>query len=164
MDFSGYTATLIKTLLSQWELFAIIAPLFLIEEITYMRSKKKMSKKENKDRQQLSTIMVLAFIGITIMCVVRTTPIIIDLVGEHYISEHGEYSIHTAPRSRSTADTEWVVLTTDSGDEVVLHYLWSEALSELPDDTCYGTVWYSENSHYILDFIPDESADNSPAE
>ena len=57
--------------------------------------------------------------------------------------------------------TEWVVITTDDGARIALDYPRGKDLSELPDDTCYGTVWYSENSHYILEFIPDEPTDGN---
>lgn len=162
MDFSEYTVWLLKTALAYWIVFAIIMPFFLAGELIYMNSKKKMTKAENRSKQQQSDIMIFLLILVVVYCLINSLPILKDCIEKNYTMAHGEYIIETAPAAKSgLSPTEWVVITTDDGARIVLDYPRGKDLSELPDDTCYGTVWYSENSHYILEFIPDEPADGN---
>lgn len=161
MDFSEYTVWLLKTALAYWIVFAIIMPFFLSGELIYMNSKKKMTKKENGEWQQINNIAIGMLVVFFVINIVDTFPIIKDAVGQNYVCVKGEYSIEHARQSKGGGATEWVVITTDDGARIALDYPRGKDLSELPDDTCYGTVWYSENSHYILEFIPDEPTDGN---
>ena len=161
MDFSEYTVWLLKTALAYWIVFAIIMPFFLAGELIYMTSKKKMTKKENGEWQQINNIAIGMLVVFFVINIVDTFPIIKDAVGQNYVCVKGEYSIEHARQSKGGGATEWVVITTDDGARIALDYPRGKDLSELPDDTCYGTVWYSENSHYILEFIPDEPTDGN---
>lgn len=161
MDFSEYTVWLLKTALAYWIVFAIIMPFFPAGELIYMNSKKKMTKKENGEWQQINNIAIGMLVVFFVINIVDTFPIIKDAVGQNYVCVKGEYSIEHARQSKGGGATEWVVITTDDGARIALDYPRGKDLSELPDDTCYGTVWYSENSHYILEFIPDEPADGN---
>ena len=123
---------------------------------------KKMTKAENRSKQQQSDIMIFLLILVVVYCLINSLPILKDCIEKNYTMAHGEYIIETAPATKSgLSPTEWVVITTDDGARIVLDYPRGKDLSELPDDTCYGTVWYSENSHYILEFIPDEPTDGN---
>lgn len=161
MDFSEYTVWLLKTAFAYWIVFAIIMPFFLAGEFIYVNSKKKMTKKENREWQQINNIAIGMLAVFFVINIVDTFPIIKDTVGQHYVCIKGEYSIEHARQSKGGGATEWVVITTDDGARIVLDYPRGKDLSELPNDTCYGTVWYSENSHYILEFIPDEPTDGN---
>ena len=120
-----------------------------------------MTKKENGEWQQINNIAIGMLVVFFVINIVDTFPIIKDAVGQNYVCVKGEYSIEHARQSKGGGATEWVVITTDDGARIALDYPRGKDLSELPDDTCYGTVWYSENSHYILEFIPDEPTDGN---
>ncbi len=155
-----YTAIMLKTFLWKWLLFAILAPFGIGSELIYMHSKRKMTKAENRRRQQMNNEILLLLIGIAIYSLIESVPILKDCIEKNYTSVYGEYTIETAPASKSgISPTEWVVITTDNGERIVLDYPRGKVASELPDDTCYGTALYAENSHYILEFIPDEPTD-----
>lgn len=53
----------------------------------------------------------------------------------------------------------YYTVTTDDGEEFDIRIplrLWLFEQPNLPDDkTFHGTMWYSENSHYALKFVPD---------
>lgn len=165
MDFSAYTAVMLKTFFGKWIIFVIMLPICIANEFFYLHSKKKMTKAENRSKQQQSDIMIFLLILVVVYCLINSLPILKDCIEKNYTMAHGEYTIETAPATKSgLSPTEWVVITTDDGARIVLDYPRGKDLSELPDDTCYGAVWYSENSHYILEFIPDEPENNSPTE
>ena len=162
VELSEYTLIMLKTFLSKWIIFAIMLPICVANEFFYMHSKKKMTKSENRSKQQQSDMMIFVLILVIIYCLYNSLPILKDCIEKNYISVHGEYTVETAPATRSgLSPTEWVVITGDDGTRIALDYPRGKNLSELPDDTCYGTVWYSENSHIILEFIPDESTDSN---
>ena len=68
MDFSEYTVWLLKTALAYWIVFAIIMPFFLAGELIYMNSKKKMTKKENGEWQQINNIPFIHYTPHTPRC------------------------------------------------------------------------------------------------
>ena len=160
MDYSEYTSWLLKTALLYWGIFIVVAPLLLAGEFFYMHSKKKMTKKQHKDRQQLNNLGIGVLALIFIRTAMATFPIFADVIGEHYVCDRGEYTIEYGSQTRTGGATEWVVINTYDGDRIVLNYPRGKDLSTLPYETSYGTVWYSENSHYILEFIPDEPAED----
>ena len=53
-------------------------------------------------------------------------------------------------------------MITDDGERIAIGYpKKGEELIDLPKDGSRGTIWYSKNSSYILDFIPDEPTDGN---
>lgn len=164
MDFSAYTDLLWGTVLFDLKIIAIIAPFCLAPEIIYLRSKIKMTKNGNKMWQSISTFMICCLLFFCIDCASITIPILRDVTDMNYISAHGEYTVERYSRvvgSRSV----WIIVITDDGERISLGYPKNgEELIDLPKDGGRGTIWYSKNFSYILDFIPDEPADDSPAE
>ena len=88
-------------------------------------------------------------------------PIIKDIAGEHYLSAHGEYTIERYPQTLGSRSV-WIIMITDDGERIAIGYpKKGEELIDLPKDGSRGTIWYSKNSSYILDFIPDEPTDGN---
>ena len=44
MDFSAYTAVMLKTFFGKWIIFVIMLPICIANEFFYLHSKKKMTK------------------------------------------------------------------------------------------------------------------------
>lgn len=161
MEFSMFTGYLIKTALRRFVPVIIWAVPAFVLEYTYTHSKKKLTKAQNKDRRQLNDLAIAMLVIRIIVFLIEAVPIFEDCISQNYVSIHGEYTLEHAPATKGNPEMEWVVIITDDGSEISLHYPRGKDLSTLPDEGCYGTVWYSENSHYILEFIPDEATDDN---
>ncbi len=156
MDFSGYTVIMLKTFFGKWLLFLLMLFLCVLFEFTCGRSDKKMTKAERKSIEDISVMHFFLLIFVVIFCLYESLPILKDCIGKDYTTVYGEYTTESAPASKTGGRTHWVIITSDDGTKIELEYPRGTDLSELPDEPCYGTAWYSERSHYILEFIPDE--------
>lgn len=161
MDFSAYTDMLWSTVSFELKFLAVIVVICLIPEIWYMTTKIKMKRSEGKTWEDICTGFIL--VAIFFCCYIGSdaVPIIKDIVGEHYLSAHGKYTIEVAPASKGSPRREMIILITDDGEKLVLDYTkdGSEIIG-LPEDGGSGTVWYSENSKRILEYIPDEPSED----
>ena len=163
MDFSAYTDLLWGTVLFDLKIIAIIAPFCLAPEVLYLCLKVKLTKSTNKAFQDMSTLMICVLIFFLIKFAVISIPIIKDIAGEHYLSAHGEYTIERYPQTLGSRSV-WIIMITDDGERIAIGYpKKGEELIDLPKDGSRGTIWYSKNSSYILDFIPDEPTDGEVA-
>lgn len=159
MNFSRYTELLCNTILFNWKMVVLIIPLCLAPEVIYTRKSMKLTKNENKLFQSISTAFICILIFFVIHCLSITIPIAKDVIGECYLSVHGEYIIEKYSAVAGTR-SKWIIMTTDEGNRVAVGYPYKgEELIELPKSGGVGTMWYSENSTYILEFIPDEPTD-----
>ena len=69
-----------------------------------------------------------------------------------------QYTIEVAPATKTSPRTEFVVLLTDEGEKIALEY--PKNGEGVPEDGGSGTIWYSENSKLILEYIPDEPSED----
>lgn len=123
VELSEYTLIMLKTFFGEWIIFAIMLPVCVANEFFYLHSKKKMTKAENRSKQQQSDIMIFLLILVVVYCLINSLPILKDCIEKNYTMAHGEYIIETAPAAKSgLSPTEWVVITTDDGARIVLDY------------------------------------------
>lgn len=107
------------------------------------------------------TIVVLIEIA---LCAGRCLPAVNDILNESYVCIHGEYYMYNF--NYRYDDDNAVQVTSDSGTTtgMILPRKWGSLLIDkerFPSGRYIGTVWYSENSKFILEFIPDEADNNS---
>lgn len=155
MDFSEYTRTLIKCIGCNWIIFAVLTPLFLWPEISYIR-KRTFKKGERTKAEKDANIGMLGLLLVFALTSYNTIPAAIDAIEENYVSVHGEYWTSKGKYRIS------VYVITDDGEQVDLRVpdgsgLIKNDVIHLGEDI--GTVWYAEKSGYILDFIPDEDSE-----
>lgn len=117
----------------------------------------------------LKSTLVELLVGVAAIVIVwslKVLPIIKDLNANSYVEIHASYKRSEGQSSRAPA----AVLIT-FGDEEMTLYLPHKGVYEYVDEEHNitasevafpigeheGTIWYSENSHYILKFISDES-------
>lgn len=161
MDFSAYTDILWNTVSFQLKFLSVIVVICLIPEIWYMTTKIKMKRSEGRTWEDISTGFILVAIFLCCYVLPSVVPMIKDIAVEHYLSAHGQYTIEVAPASKGSPRREMIILITDDGEKLVLDYTkdGSEIIG-LPEDGGSGTVWYSENSKRILEYIPDEPSED----
>ena len=159
MDFSAYTDLLWNAAHYKLKILVVVAVFCLIPStIWFIRIC--LGKKSSKDLKisSLMDIAILAYILIESSVI----PIIQDISGECYSSAHGEYTIEVTRQTNSSPRTEWIILISDDGEKIVLRFpKKGEDLIDIPEEGGSGTIWYSENSKCILDYIPDESIGDS---
>lgn len=115
-----------------------------------------MPKKKRNEYQTNNDIIIIALIIYSIFILISDTcPIINDITHSQYVCISGTYSVENSA-SRGDNRTEWVVISTVDGKRIALNYPAGIDHDKLPYSSCHGTVWYSENSKFILEFIPDE--------
>lgn len=138
MDFSAYTDILWNTVSFQLKFLAVIVVICLIPEIWYMTTKIKMKRSEGKTWEDICTGFIL--VAIFFCCYIGSdaVPIIKDIVGEHYLSAHGKYTIEVAPATKTSPRTEFVVLLTDEGEKIALEY--PKNGEGVPEDGGSGTI------------------------
>lgn len=125
-----------------------------------MKSTRKMSKKEIADTQSAIDVLAIALILMFLVNAYESVPVIKDIIGQHYVTAHGEYSYQKLPYSKFQKDYYEHTLVSNN-DELHLRSVGQLfSYSDYYETPQIGTVWYAENSHIILEFIPDESADN----
>ncbi len=158
MDFSAYTDILWNTVSFQLKFLSVIVVICLIPEIWYMTTKIKMKRSEGRTWEDISTGFILVAIFLCCYVLPSVVPMIKDIAGEHYLSAHGQYTIEVAPATKTSPRTEFVVLLTDEGEKIALEY--PKNGEGVPEDGGSGTIWYSENSKLILEYIPDEPSED----
>lgn len=103
---------------------------------------------------------VIAYFALVILAIIKVAPIIKDVVGEHYDWVRGEYQTEIRHGNRYNGTTKYIIMTMDDGQEVHLDFSKGIDMEDFPENGTYGTAVYAENSKYLLDFIPDEPADD----
>lgn len=122
-------------------------------------------RRKESDRN-VSFVQLLVGLALCIICwSVKVLPIIKDLNANSYIEIHASYE-----RAKHQSNSLPAAVHITFGDEEMTLYLphkdrnknvgdedhyisYSEEL--FPIGEYEGTIWYSENSHYILKFMPD---------
>lgn len=143
-----------------WPLLLVcVLPLgfFVSDYIAYRRAKaKKKTKKTVSHRNDLqkSVVILVVLLAISAIASIDTVK---DINNRSFCSVHGDF----VDRSYMTLYSRhyYYTVTTDDGEEFDIRIplrLWLFEQPDLPDDkTFHGTMWYSENSHYALKFVPD---------
>lgn len=112
-------------------------------------------------------LFVTVFVLVVTLWSIKIIPILKDLDSNNYIAMHCFYErlqeqtsyVYSDVRVVSEEGEMLLYLPhkgqyTSEGDED--HYI-TASEAAFPVGAYEGTAWYSENSHYILKFIPDES-------
>lgn len=160
MNFSKYADLLWPVAKYSLKFLLIVTPFCLAPAIFYLYFKITKKKLSNDTDVLLQDVAVL-FAGIYLIFVFvacsDVIPIFKDVLGENYLCAHGEYTMKETSYNRSGDTAPLITMITDDGDVVKVWYL--SGVDTLSEEGGTGTIWYSENSEYILDFIPDEPAD-----
>lgn len=168
MDFSAYQTQLIKTILSELSGFLIILLFVLLymfksEKSSAAKGTQKMRKRSKKAEEDVLAVDVFALLYplmFIVFAIHIISPIAKDIRSKCYIQVHGEYQTEIRRGTRYEGTTKYVIMTTDDGQEVHLDFSKGIDMDDFPENETYGTAIYAENSKYILEFIPDEPADN----
>ena len=138
-----------------------VAPLaFLIcNYISYRRAKaKKKTKKMAARRNDIKKGIVFVVLTLA-LATVLTVDVVKDINNRSFGTGHGDCEKGYSSTGGGVGHSYYTV-TTDDGEEFEIRRpldLWPFERADLPDDkTFHGTMWYSENSHYALKFVPDE--------
>lgn len=131
---------------------------FIFKYSAYRRAKaRKKTKKTASHRNDLqkSVVVLAALLAVSAVMSIDTVK---DINNRSFCSVHGDF----VDRSYRTLRGYhyYYTVTTDDGEEFDIRRplrLWLFEQPDLPDSkTFHGTMWYSENSHYALKFVPDE--------
>lgn len=154
-----FVSILKGTLVMPWFWLGVVPLCFLISSyIAYRRAKaKKKTKKMAAHRNDLqkSVVVLAALLAVSAVMSIDTVK---DINNRSFCSVHGDF----VDRSYRTLRGYhyYYTVTTDDGEEFDIRRplrLWLFEQPDLPDSkTFHGTMWYSENSHYALKFVPDE--------
>lgn len=153
-----FVSILKGTLVMPWFWLGIVPLCFLISSyIAYRRAKaKKKTKKIASHRNDLqkSVVILVVLLAISAVMSIDTAK---DIKNRSFCSVHGDFVEHSYRTMRTSY--HYYTVTTDDGEEFDIRIplrLWLFEQPNLPDDkTFHGTMWYSENSHYALKFVPD---------
>ncbi len=160
-----YTEILRTAMYANVRGYLIFAALILLVPIIDFVIGRTLLKAEKRSSKKWLIIWVIVGISFeTFIYADKTLPIIKDIDSESYVCVHGEYYMYnftySADRDRD------IQVKLDSGE--VIQMLLPKRLEfpridteRFPVGRYTGTVWYAENSHYILEFIPDEPTDIS---
>lgn len=130
---------------------------FIFKYSAYRRAKaRKKTKKTVSHRNDLqkSVVVLAVLLAISALASIDTVK---DINNRSFCSVHGDF----VDRSYMTLYTRhyYYTVTTDDGEEFDIRIplrLWPFERADLPKDgTLHSTMWYSENSHYALKFVPD---------
>lgn len=146
-----------------WPLLLVcVLPLgfFVSDYIAYRRAKaKKKTKKMAARRDDLQKGIVILVIAFAVGAVL-TVDVVKDINNQSFCTVHGDFDRwHTSGGWRGLGGFSYYTVTTDDGEEFRLNIppkSWLFENADLPKGgTLHGTMWYSENSHYALKFVPD---------
>ncbi len=153
-----FVSILKGTLVMPWFWLGVAPLCFLIfNYIAYRRAKaKKKTKKMASHRNDLqkSVVVLAALLAVSAVMSIDTVK---DINNRSFCSVHGDF----VDRSYRTLRGYhyYYTVTTDDGEEFDIRRplrLWLFEQPDLPDSkTFHGTMWYGENSHYALKFVPD---------
>lgn len=160
MNFATYADMLWPIAKYSLKFLLILAPFCLAPAILYLYLKI-AKKKLSNDTDVLIQNVAVFFAGIYLIFIFYigsdVIPIFKDIMGENYLCAHGEYTIKETSYNRSGDTAPLITMTTDNGDIIKVWYL--SGVGFMLEDGGVGTMWYSENSEYILEFVPDEAID-----
>lgn len=138
-----------------------VAPLcFLIfNYIAYRRAKaKKKAKKMAARRKDIKKGIVFVVIAL-VLVTITTVDVVKDINNQSFCTVHGDFEKGYSSGARGSGGYAYYTVITDDGEEFQLHMppmCWPFEKPDLPKNgTHHGTMWYSENSHYALKFVPD---------
>lgn len=130
---------------------------FIFKYSAYRRAKaRKKTKKTASHRNDLqkSVVILVVLLAISAVMSIDTAK---DIKNRSFCSVHGDFVEHSYRTMRTSY--HYYTVTTDDGEEFQLHMppmCWPFEKPDLPKNgTHHGTMWYSENSHYALKFVPD---------
>ncbi len=169
MKFYEYSQLLEENILANAQGSLIIAVLLIAVIIfDWIIDKTLLANESTDGHKRRKKMMIGAAIIIAIevaLTVKRCWPVTADIKNESYVCVHGEYYMFNY-NYRNDRDGD-IYVTLDNGETVGMYlpkYLTRFKVPSIdeerfPSGKHMGTVWYAENSHYILEFIPDEPTD-----
>lgn len=148
----------------------VVAFIVLIPVLDVLIDKAFLKLKESKTNQRYRRTGIIIWLAVflpvfTYIYGAKTIPMIKDINNESYVCVHGEYYMYNF-NYRADRDAD-IYVTLDDGESIGLRLPKRLKLLPIIDEERFpsgkhiGTVWYAKNSHYILEFIPDESTDIS---
>lgn len=160
MDYSAYTDLLWSVAHPKLKVLAIVIVVCLIPVFFYLRSKGKASA----ELENLTAICLGIILIFSLMAADKVVPMVKDISGECYLSAHGKFTTETVPGNGTSSDL--LILITDDGKEIVLYYkkygeYGKDGFVVIPETGGCGTIWYSENAEFVVDYIPDETIGDS---
>ena len=147
----NYYKLLIFHILTSWVSFFFLLLLAVLAEHSYKNTKHKSKKKTNNDRT-IADFAWLAVILVMILGLIRTAPIIPDLIHPEYESLHGLYECE------NTNNVDILALTSEDGEEADFRMLSGKSIltADYPRGTYEATIWFTKNGHYVVDVIVEE--------
>lgn len=168
MNSYEYTQILKETILANGQGCLIIAALIMaVVVIDWVIDKTLLDDEYRGKRKHRGKILLWASIIIAIEVAVyaeKCLPALKDIKDESYVHIHGEYYMYNY-NYRADRDGD-IYVTLDSGEIIGMYLPKRLKLPRIdegrfPSGKHTGTVWYAKNSHYILEFIPDEPTDGN---
>lgn len=166
MNFYEYSQILKETILSNGQGCLIIAALLIaIIVFDWVIDKTLLTNEGTDGNKRRKKMMIGAAIIIAIdvaLYAEKCLPAMNDIKNESYVRVHGEYYMYNY---NYRADRDGDIYVTLNSGEIIGMYLPKRLElprideERFPSGKYMGTVWYAENSHYILEFIPDEPTD-----
>lgn len=155
-----FVSILKGTLVAPW-FWLSVAPLCLLvyNHIAYRCAKaKKKTKKMAARRNDIKKGIVFVVLTLA-LATVLTVDVVKDINNRSFGTVHGDFEKGYSSGARGSGGYAYYTVTTDDGEEFQLHVppmCWPFEKPDLPKSgTFHGTMWYSENSHYALKFVPD---------
>lgn len=157
-----FVSILRSALLSRWGIVAVVLLIGLLSLRSDLKSASNAKRKnaQKKLKSALNSVSVLTgciFVAVILMAAWAThitIPVVRDINNESYCSVHGDF-VEEGGRGGG-----YISVTADNGEEFDLNIpfaIGTNIRDNLPPYKEYtGTMWYGENSHYALKFVPDE--------
>lgn len=155
-----FVSILKGTLVMPWFLLGVVPLCFLISSyIAYRRAKaKKKTKKMAARRKDIKKGIVFVVIAL-VLVTITTGDVVKDINNQSFCTVHGDFEKGYSSGARGSGGYAYYTVITDDGEEFELHMppmCWPFEKPDLPKNgTHRGTMWYGENSHYALKFVPD---------
>lgn len=155
-----FVSILKGTLVMPWFWLGIVPLCFLISSyIAYRRAKaKKKTKKMAARRKDIKKGIVFVVIAL-VLVTITTGDVVKDINNQSFCTVHGDFEKGYSSGARGSGGYAYYTVITDDSEEFQLHMppmCWPFEKPDLPKNgTHHGTMWYSENSHYALKFVPD---------
>lgn len=156
-----FVSILRSALLSRWGIVAVVLLIGLLSLRSDLKSASNAKRKnaQKKLKSALNSVSVLTgciFVAVILMAAWAThitIPVVRDINNESYCSVHGDF-VEEGGRGGG-----YISVTADNGEEFDLNIpfaIGTNIRDNLPPYKEYtGTMWYGENSHYALKFVPD---------
>lgn len=156
-----FVSILRLALLSRWGIVAVVLLIGLLSLRSDLKSASNAKRKnaQKKLKSALNSVSVLTgciFVAVILMAAWAThitIPVVRDINNESYCSVHGDF-VEEGGRGGG-----YISVTADNGEEFDLNIpfaIGTNIRDNLPPYKEYtGTMWYGENSHYALKFVPD---------